>query len=60
VTVTAFLFLAVVVVLILLGMPIGFAMALLPTPRWWHSNISVSVHAATSTWSKPIPTGLFL
>jgi len=31
VTVTAFLFLAVVVVLILLGMPIGFAMALLPT-----------------------------
>ena len=28
---TAFLFLAVVVVLILLGMPIGFAMALLPT-----------------------------
>ena len=30
-TVTAFLFLAVLVVLILLGMPIGFAMALLPT-----------------------------
>jgi len=29
--VTAFLFLAVLVALILLGMPIGFAMALLPT-----------------------------